>query len=159
MFTVAPWIREYFLNFNSSLVMADLFWVLKIIMGLNAKICTVNQTKELLQIHENTLLNVFNSTIARLDKKIDIAKEENSKIKKELTDLRENVQYHSDNVYEINKNLDDIYKWVEDTKLDEINEDFVRKTKKKLADLKLEDWFRPQSSKQFTFSWVSRRNQ
>ena len=139
--------------------MADLFWVLKIIMGLNAKICTFNQTKELLQIHENTLLNVFNSTIARLDKKIDIAKEENSKIKKELTDLRENVQYHSDNVYEINKNLDDIYKWVEDTKLDEINEDFVRKTKKKLADLKLEDWFRPQSSKQFTFSWVSIRNQ
>ena len=128
-------------------------------MGLNAKICTFNQTKELLQIHENTLLNVFNSTIARLDKKIDIAKEENSKIKKELTDLRENVQYHSDNVYEINKNLDDIYKWVEDTKLDEINEDFVRKTKKKLADLKLEDWFRSQSSKQFTFSLVSRRNQ
>ena len=30
---------------------------------------------------ENTLLNMFNSTIDRLDKKIDILKEENSKIK------------------------------------------------------------------------------
>ena len=37
---------------------------------------------------------VFNSTVEGLDKKIDILKEENSKIKKELTDLRESVQYH-----------------------------------------------------------------
>ena len=119
----------------------------------------IQSNKGVTTVHENTLLNVFNSTVTRLDKKIDITKEENSKIKKKLTDLRENFQYHSDNVYEINKKLDDIYKWVEDIRLDEITEDFVRKAKKKLADLKLEDWFRPQSSKQFTFSWVSRRNQ
>ena len=54
-----------------------------------AETYTFNQVKELLQMHENTLLNVFNSTIDRLDKKIDILKEENSKIKK---DLRESVQ-------------------------------------------------------------------
>ena len=104
-------------------------------MGPKAETYTFNQVKELLQMHENTLLNVFNSTIDRLDKKIDILKEENSKIKKELTDLRESVQYHSDNVDEVNKKLEDIDKRIEGIKLDEITEDFVTKIKKKLADL------------------------
>ena len=57
-------------------------------MGTKIETYTLNQVKELLQMHENTLLNVFNSTIDRFDKKIVILKEENSKIKKELTDLR-----------------------------------------------------------------------
>ena len=86
-------------------------------------------------MHENTLLNVFNSTIDRLDKKIDILKEENSKIKKELTDLREIAQCHNGNVDEVNKKLEDIDSRIEEVKLDEITEDFVTKTKKKLADL------------------------
>ena len=60
-------------------------------MGPKAETYMFSQGKELLQMHENMLLNVFNSTIDRLDKKINILKEENSKIKKELTDLRENV--------------------------------------------------------------------
>ena len=38
------------------------------------------------------LLNVFNSTIDRLDKKIDILEKENSKIKKEMIDLRKSFQ-------------------------------------------------------------------
>ena len=63
--------------------------MLKIIKGPKAEAYTFNRVKGLLQMHENTLLNVFNSTIDRLDKKIDILKEENSKIKK---DLRESVQ-------------------------------------------------------------------
>ena len=104
-------------------------------MGPKAETYTFNQVKELLQMHENMLLNVLNSTIDRLDKKIVILKEENSKIKKGLTDLRESVQYHSDNVDEINKKLEDIDSRVEEIKLDEITEDFVAKTKKKLADL------------------------
>ena len=104
-------------------------------MGPKVEVYTFNQVTELLQMHENMLLNVFNSTIDRLDKKIDILKEENSKIKKELTDLRESVQYHSGNVDEVNKKLEDIDSRVEEIKLDEITEDFVTKTKKKLADL------------------------
>ena len=51
-------------------------------MGPKAETYVLNQVKELLQKHENTLLNVFNSTIDRLDKKIDILKEENSKTNK-----------------------------------------------------------------------------
>ena len=78
---------------------------------------------------------MFNSTIDRLEKKIDILKEENSKIKKELADLRESVQYHSDNVVEVNKKLENIDSRVEEVKLDEITEDFFTKTKKKQADL------------------------
>ena len=103
--------------------------MLKIIKGPKAEAYTFNRVKGLLQMHENTLLNVFNSTIDRLDKKIDILKEENSKIKKELTDLRESVQYHSGNVDEVNKKLEDIDSRVEKVKLDEITEDFVTKTK------------------------------
>ena len=85
-------------------------------------------------MHEIMLLNVFNSTNDRLVKKIDILKEENWKIKRELTDLKENVQYNSDNIYEIKK-LEDIDSRIEKIKLDKITEDFVTKTKKKLADL------------------------
>ena len=107
----------------------------KIIMGLKAENYSFNQVKVLLQRHENRLLNVLNSTIDRLDKKNDILKEGKSKIKKELTDLEESVQYHIDNVNEVNKKLEDIDSRVEDIKLDEITEDFVAKTKKKLADL------------------------
>ena len=46
-----------------------------------------------------------------------------------------NKTVHSDDVDEINKKLEDIDRRVEVIKLDEITEDFVTKTKKKLADL------------------------
>ena len=52
-----------------------------------------------------------------------------------MADLRESVQYHIDNINEVNKNLEDIDSRVEEVKLDEITEDFVTKTKKKLVDL------------------------
>ena len=103
-------------------------------MGPKAKTYTFNQVKELLQMHENRVLNALSGTIDRLDKKIDILNEENSKIMKELTDLRESFQYQSDNVDQVNKKLADIDSRVGYIKLDEITEDFVTKTKKKLAD-------------------------
>ena len=52
-----------------------------------------------------------------------------------MTDLNETVQYHSDKINKVNKKLEDIDRRVEEFKLDEITEDFVTKTKKKLADL------------------------
>ena len=51
-------------------------------MGPKAETYTFNQGKELLQMHENTLLNIFNSTIDGLDKKIDILKKEPQKSRK-----------------------------------------------------------------------------
>ena len=98
-------------------------------MGPNVKIYTFNQVKELPQMHENTLLNMFNSTIDKLDKQIHILKEENLKIKEELTDLRESVQYDSASVDEVNKKLEDVDSRVEEIKLDKITEDFVTKNK------------------------------
>ena len=94
-----------------------------------------SQVKKLLQMHENTPSNVFNGTIDRLDKEIDVLKEENSKVKKKLTDLWESVQYHSDNFDEVHKELVDIDSRAEEIILDEITEDFVTKTKNKLPDL------------------------
>ena len=99
-------------------------------MGPKAETYTFSQVRELLQMHENMLLNVFNSTIDRLDKKIDILKEENSKIKEGLADLRESVQYHSDNAVEVYKDLEDIDSGIEEVKLDEITEDFVTKERR-----------------------------
>ena len=69
--------------------MEDLFYVLEIIMGKKSGTYTFNQVKELLYMHENTLYNAFSSTIEILDKFNDILQERNSKIKKELTDLKE----------------------------------------------------------------------
>ena len=51
-------------------------------MGPKAETYTFNQVTELLQMLENTLLNVFKSTIDRLDKTIHILKEENKKSRK-----------------------------------------------------------------------------
>ena len=56
-------------------------------------------------------------------------------MKKELADLRKSVQYYSGIVDEVNKRLEEIDGRVEEIKLEEITEDFVTKTKKKLADL------------------------
>ena len=52
-----------------------------------------------------------------------------------MADLRKCMQYYSDSVDEVNKKLEDIDIRVEVVKLDEITEDSVTKTKKKLADL------------------------
>lgn len=79
--------------------------MVKIRMDPKTETYRFNQVNKLLEMHENTLLNVFNNTIDSLDKKIAILKEENSKIKKELTDLTASFQYHSDNVEEANKIL------------------------------------------------------
>ena len=51
-----------------------------------------------------------------------------------LTDLRQSVQYHSDNVDEVNKKLEDIESRIIEIKPDDITEDFITKTKMKLAD-------------------------
>ena len=101
-------------------------------MAQKAEIYTFNQVKQLVHMYEYMLLNVFNSTIDSSDKKINMLKEENSKIKKELIDLRESVLYHDDNIHEFNKKLEGIDRRVEEVKVDKITEDLVANTKKKM---------------------------
>ena len=60
-------------------MLEDGLWLLEVIMVPKADVCTFNQVQELLQMHENRLLNVFNGTIDRLDKNIDLLKEKNLK--------------------------------------------------------------------------------
>ena len=106
--------------------------MLKITLDPKAETYTFNQVKELL----NTLLNVFKVTTLLIGWTRKLKKiEENSKIKKELTNLRESVQYHSDNIDEVNKKLENIDRRIEEIKLDEIIEDVVTKTKTKLTGL------------------------
>ena len=52
-----------------------------------------------------------------------------------MKNLEESVQYHSENVDEVNKKLEDIDRRVEEAKLDEFTKDFLIKTKQKLDDL------------------------
>ena len=92
-------------------------------MGPKAETYTLNQVKELLQMHEIRLTTLLD----RLDKKTDILKEENSRIKKKLTDLKESVHYHSNNVGETNKKLEEFDRTVEELKLDKITEDLSQK--------------------------------
>lgn len=92
-------------------------------MGPKAETYTLNQVKELLQMHEIRLTTLLD----RLDKKTDILKEEYSKIKKKLTDLKESVHYHSNNVGETNKKLEEFDRTVEELKLDKITEDLSQK--------------------------------
>ena len=47
-----------------------------------------------------------------------------------MTDLRKSVQYHNENVDNLNKKLEDIDRRVEEIKLDEITEDFVTKKRR-----------------------------
>ena len=51
-------------------------------MPPKAETYTYMQIKEIWTTHKDTLLNVFNSTVSRLEKKTDILKEENSSLKK-----------------------------------------------------------------------------
>ena len=54
-------------------------------------------------MHENTLLNVFTITIDTFDQKMDTLRVKNTKIKKELIDLKESAQYQGDNADKVNK--------------------------------------------------------
>ena len=54
-------------------------------MGPKAQTYIFNQVKELLQMYESALLNVFNSTIGRLERKLDMLKKTHSNIEKEMT--------------------------------------------------------------------------
>ena len=61
---------------------------------------TIVQVKEILSIHEKTIMNFFNSTIERLEKKIDNVVMENTNLKNEIKEVRSSIQFHSDFVDE-----------------------------------------------------------
>ncbi|XP_065683329.1 uncharacterized protein LOC136096107 [Hydra vulgaris] len=61
-----------------------------------AKNFTPSQVKELLDMHENTLLKIFNKCFQKLENDFSIIKEENKYLKKELEQINSTIQFLSD---------------------------------------------------------------
>ena len=71
-------------------------------------IFTINQIKDNLQIHEQTITNFFNSTLERMDKKISDLTGENAVLKNEVAELKKSLQFHTDQWEENFKTLDNL---------------------------------------------------
>ena len=56
-------------------------------------IFTINQIKDNLQIHEQTITN---STLERMDKRISDLTGENAVLKNEVAELKKSLQFHTD---------------------------------------------------------------
>lgn len=54
---------------------------------------SANQVKELLEMHENTIIKFFNSTVERLEKKVDKISAENSDLRNEIALLKEAMDF------------------------------------------------------------------
>ena len=77
-------------------------------MGTKKEVFTINQIKDILQIHEQTITNFFNSTLERMDKKISYLIGENAVLKNEVAELKKSLQYHTDQWEENFKTLDNL---------------------------------------------------
>ena len=57
-----------------------------------------NQIKEILEMHQETMMKFFNTTVDRLEIKIKYLTEDNIVLKRELNDVKESIQFHSETV-------------------------------------------------------------
>ena len=70
---------------------------------------TINQIKCILQIHEQTITNFFNSTLEQMDKKISALIGENAVLKNEVVvELTKSLQFQTDQWEESFKTLDSL---------------------------------------------------
>ena len=65
-------------------------------MGTKKDVFTINQVKDILQIHEQTTANFFNSTLEGMDRKISESVGENAVLKNEVAELKKSLQFHTD---------------------------------------------------------------
>ena len=65
-------------------------------MGTKKDVFTINQVKDILQIHEQTIANFFNSTLEGMDRKISESIGENAVLKNEVVELKKSLQFHTD---------------------------------------------------------------
>ena len=77
-------------------------------MGTKKDVFTINQTKNILQIHEQTITNFFNSTLERMHKKISDLIVENAALKNEVAELKKSLQFHTDQWEQNFKTLDNL---------------------------------------------------
>ena len=64
-----------------------------------AKSFTIAQLKELLDIHENTIIKIFTNRIENLESKITSMQEENKQLKGEVEALQKSVEFQNQ-IYE-----------------------------------------------------------
>ena len=77
-------------------------------MRTKKDVFTINQTKDILQIHEQSIWNFFNSTLDRMDKGIRDLIGENTVLKNEIAELKKSLQFHTDQWEENFKTLDNL---------------------------------------------------
>ena len=58
-----------------------------------AKEISMAQLKDLLDIHENTILKIFNEKIDKLEKKLYGMNEENKELKNQIQELKESMDF------------------------------------------------------------------
>ena len=73
-------------------------------MGTKKDVFTTNQIKDILQIHEQTIRNFFNSTLEQMDKKTSDLIGENLLMKNEVVELKKSLQFHTDQWEENSQN-------------------------------------------------------
>ena len=77
-------------------------------MRTKKDVFTINQIKDILQIHEQSTINFFKSTLDRMDKRISDLIEENAVLKIEIVELKKSLQFHTDQRKENFKTLDNM---------------------------------------------------
>ena len=77
-------------------------------MDTKIDVFTINEIKDILQIHEQSVRNFFYSTLQRMDKKnIDLIGE-NAVLKDEVAELKKSLKFHTDQWEENFKTLDNL---------------------------------------------------
>ena len=70
-----------------------------------AKRFNVAQLKELLDIHENTTINIFTKRIKNLESKITSMQEENKPLKGEVKALQESIEFQGETYQKMKKDM------------------------------------------------------
>ena len=70
-----------------------------------AKSFTMAQLKELLDIHENTIIKIFTNRIENLESKITSMQEENKQLKGEVKALQELIEFQNETYKNMKKDM------------------------------------------------------
>ena len=70
-----------------------------------AKGFTMDQLKELLDIHKNTIIKIFTNRIENLKLKITSMQEENKQLKGEVKALQESIEFQNETYEKIKKDM------------------------------------------------------
>ena len=121
-----------------------------------AKRFTMAQLKELLDIHENTIIKIFTNRIENLESKIIGMQEENKHLKGEVKALQESIDFQNETYENMKK---DMTKEKQKLETDNRNNEEIQKlikqnTKMKEQTVELRDRHRRNNLR----FWASRRN-